>query len=144
MRELKPALWWSAFTGFYKPEVAGIPSPDRVALFLYSARSVILVISAQAAVVAGLLAAGAGSFDALDFAGVLIGFVVAHMISNLSNDYFGFTRGHDTPESPRMRYTVHPLASGVLDRGTLVSGLALLAAIGLAITAAFIVQGLRL
>jgi len=36
------------------------------------------------------------------------------MISNLSNDYFGYKRGHDTPDSPRMRYTVHPLASGVL------------------------------
>ena len=62
------------------------------------------------------------------------------MISNLSNDYFGFTRGHDTPDSPRMRYTVHPLASGMLDSRTLLTGLALLAVIGLGITACFIVE----
>jgi len=133
-------LWWRAFTGFYKPGIETIAQPDRVALFLYSARSVILVISAQAAVIAGLLAADAGRFDARAFLGLLAGFVVAHMISNLSNDYFGFTRGHDTPDSPRMRYTVHPLASGVLDSRTLLTGLALLAAIVLAIMAYFIVE----
>ena len=133
-------LWWGAFTGFYRPAGDGVPRPDRVALFLYSARSVILVISAQAAVIAGLLAADAGRFNTLDFFAVLVGFVVAHMISNLSNDYVGFTRGHDTPDSPRMRYTVHPLASGVLDRRTLVIGLALLAAIGLAIAGYFILH----
>ena len=140
MNTLKPKLWWGALTGFYKPGVKNIPRPDRVALFLYSARSVILVISAQAAIIAGLLAAGAGSFDWVDFVGVLAGFVVAHMISNLSNDYFGFTRGHDTADSPRMRYTVHPLASGLLDRRTLLTGLALLGFIGLCICAFFIVE----
>lgn len=139
MNGLRPKLWWGALTGFYKPGVADIPSPDRVALFLYSARSVILVISAQAAVIAGLMAADVGRFDWRYFIGVLVGFVVAHMISNLSNDYFGFVRGHDKPDSPRIRYTVHPLASGVLDRRTLIGGLALLAVIGLGITGYFIV-----
>jgi 1,4-dihydroxy-2-naphthoate octaprenyltransferase len=62
------------------------------------------------------------------------------MISNLSNDYFGYKRGHDTPDSPRMRYTVHPLASGVLGTRTLATGLAILAAIGIAITVYFIVE----
>jgi 1,4-dihydroxy-2-naphthoate polyprenyltransferase len=140
MNALKPSLWWGAFTGFYKPGVQDIPNLDRVSLFLYSARSVILVISAQAAIIAGLLAVDAGRFDWVNFLGVLVGFVVAHMISNLSNDYFGFTRGHDTPDSPRMRYTVHPLASGMLDSRTLLTGLALLAVIGLGITAYFIVE----
>ena len=59
------------------------------------------------------------------------------MISNLSNDYFGYKRGHDTPDSPRMRYTVHPLAS---DSRTLLTGLAILSAIGLGIMAFFIVE----
>jgi 1,4-dihydroxy-2-naphthoate octaprenyltransferase len=62
------------------------------------------------------------------------------MISNLSNDYFGYKRGHDTPDSPRMRYTVHPLASGVLDARTLLAGLAVVSAIGLSIMAFFIVE----
>jgi len=140
MSTLKPGLWWGAFTGFYRPTAEATAHLDRVSLFLYAARSVILVISAQAAVIAGLLAVGVGRFDWRYFIAVLIGFVVAHMISNLSNDYFGFKHGHDTPESPRMRYTVHPIASGVLDTRTLAAGLLLLAVFGLGITGYFIVE----
>src|SRR5580658_8787618 len=132
-------LWAGAFTGFYRPGVQEVRSLDAVSRFLYAARSVILVISAQAAIIAGLLAAAAGRFAWGSFLGVLIGFLVAHMISNLSNDYVGFRRGHDTPDSPRMRYTVHPLASGVLEKRTLLSGLAILVLIGVAITIYFII-----
>jgi 1,4-dihydroxy-2-naphthoate octaprenyltransferase len=138
MKRSIPGLWLAAFTGFYRPGIEEVRLLDPVSKFLYAARSVILVISAQAAIIAGLLAAADGRFRWLPFLGVLIGFVTAHMISNLSNDYFGFVRGHDRPESPRMRYTVHPLASGVLERKTLVTGLVILALIGLGITAAFI------
>jgi 1,4-dihydroxy-2-naphthoate octaprenyltransferase len=135
----KLALWVGAFAGFYRPGVEEVRHLDAASKFLYSARSVILVISAQAAIIAGLLALGARRFDALSFVLVLAGFVCAHMISNLSNDYFGYKRGHDTPDSPRMRYTVHPLASGVLDTRILLTGLAIVSAIGLAIMAFFIV-----
>lgn len=140
MNKSRLSLWVGAFTGFYRPTGQEVRTLDAVSRFLYSARSVILVISAQAAIIAGLLAAGVGRFQWAGFIGVLSGFVAAHMISNLSNDYFGFKRGHDTPDSPRMRYTVHPLASGVLDRRTLVTGIAVLAVIGIAIMAAFIVE----
>jgi 1,4-dihydroxy-2-naphthoate octaprenyltransferase len=133
-------LWVGAFVGFYRPGVEEVRRLDAVSKFLYSARSVILVISAQAAIIAGLLALAARRFDALAFVLVLAGFVAAHMISNLSNDYFGYRRGHDTPDSPRMRYTVHPLASGVLEARTLLTGLAILAAIGLGIAAFFIAE----
>src|SRR5690348_13654985 len=105
----KPERWLGAFLGFYRPQADEVRALDAVSKFLYAARSVILVISAQAAIIAGLLAAADRQFDALYFVLVLIGFVTAHMISNLSNDYFGYKRGHDTPDSPRMRYTVHPL-----------------------------------
>ncbi len=136
----KPGLWLGAFAGFYRPGAEEVRLLDPVSKFLYSARSVILVISAQAAIIAGLLAVAGGRFDASHFVLVLVGFVAAHMISNLSNDYFGYRRGHDTPDSPRMRYTVHPLASGVLGPRTLTTGLVILAAIGVAITAYFVVE----
>ena len=136
----KLALWVGAFAGFYRPGVEEVRHLDAASKFLYSARSVILVISAQAAIIAGLLALGARRFDPLAFVLVLAGFVSAHMISNLSNDYFGYKRGHDTPDSPRMRYTVHPLASGVLDARTLLAGLAVVSVIGLSIMAFFIVE----
>lgn len=132
-----PRAWLRAFVGFYPPHDSTARKLDPVARFLFSARSVILVISAQAAIVAGLLAAADRRFDALAFLLTLVGFVTAHAISNLSNDYFGYRRGHDRPDSPRMRYTMHPIASGVLDSRTLLAGLAILAAAGLAITLYF-------
>lgn len=130
-------LWLRAFVGFYPPQDESARQLDPVAKFLFSARSVILVISAQAAIIAGLLATTAHRFNALPFVLVLVGFVTAHMISNLSNDYFGHRRGHDTPDSPRMRYTMHPIASGILDSKTLLIGLIILGVIGTAITLYF-------
>src|SRR6266581_1109117 len=138
--ESKPKLWLGAFAGFYRPDAEEVRRLDPVSKFLYSARSVILVISAQAAIIAGLLAAAERRFQWVPFALVLVGFVVAHMVSNLSNDYFGYKRGHDTPDSPRMRYTVHPLASGVLDARILITGLAILAVIGAGVTGFFVVE----
>jgi 1,4-dihydroxy-2-naphthoate octaprenyltransferase len=139
-RQAKPRgirLWLRAFVGFYPPHDESARTLDPVAKFLFSARSVILVISAQAAIIAGLLAATAGRFDLLAFVLVLAGFVTAHAISNLSNDYFGYLRGHDTADSPRMRYTMHPIASGVLDARTLAVGLGILAVIGAVIVVYF-------
>jgi 1,4-dihydroxy-2-naphthoate octaprenyltransferase len=134
----KAALWLGAFVGFYRPSVDEVRHLDPVSKFLYAARSVILVISAQAAVIAALLAATDRQFQWVHFALVLVAFVAVHMISNLSNDYFGHKRGHDTPDSPRMRYTVHPLASGILSARTLATGLGILALIALAIAAYFV------
>jgi len=130
--------WIGAFTGFYRPDANEILTLDPISKFLYAARSVILVISAQAALIAGLLAATERLFDWLAFSLVLLGFVIAHMISNLSNDYFGYKHGHDTPDSPRMRYTVHPLASGTLTPRALVTGIVILMVLGLAIMTYFI------
>lgn len=107
--------WLKAFKGFYNPNDSG-SSQDFVTRFLFSARSIILVISAQAAIIAGLLAYIDGAFNALYFFLVIVGFVAIHAVSNLSNDYFGYTRGHDTADSPRRRYTLHPLADGILSK----------------------------
>lgn len=133
-----PRVWAQAFVGFYRAQDTTARELDPIARFLFSARSVILVISAQAALIAGLLALTARRFDPLSFVLVLIGFLDAHAISNLSNDYFGYRRGHDTPDSPRLRYTVHPLASGMLTPRLLATGLALLGLVGLAIIAYFV------
>lgn len=138
---LNPRLWPRAFVGFYRPQAAAAADLDPVARFLYSARAVILVISAQAAIIAGLLALADRRFDPLAFVLLLLGLLVAHAISNLSNDYFGYRRGHDTPDSPRMRYTLHPRTSG-LDSRALLTGIGALALLGLTITIYFwIVRG---
>jgi 1,4-dihydroxy-2-naphthoate octaprenyltransferase len=135
-----PLAWAGAFTGFYPASAADLGDLDPVARFLYSARSVILVISAQSAVIAGLLAATDRRFETVPFVLVLIGFVVLHAISNLSNDYFGYRRGHDTADSPRRRYTLHPVASGAVSLRFLATGLVLLAAVAVAIGGYFVAR----
>lgn len=133
-----PREWVRAFTGFYPPTAEDMAQLDPVARFLYSARSVILVISFQAALLAGLLALGDRRFDILSFVLVLLGFVILHAISNLSNDYFGARRGHDSADSPRRRYTVHPVLSGAVSTRLLVTGLVILSIAAVSIAAYFI------
>jgi 1,4-dihydroxy-2-naphthoate polyprenyltransferase len=96
------------------------------------------VISAQAAVIAGLLAATDRRFEVVPFILVFLGYVVLHAISNLSNDYFGYKRGHDTEDSPRRRYTLHPVASGAFTMRFLATGLSVLAVVATAIAVYFI------
>ncbi|MDG6940332.1 MAG: prenyltransferase [Nitrososphaerota archaeon] len=124
--------WAVAFGGFYGPGKRG--DLDGVSAWLYSARSAILVISAQSAIIAGILAYTYGTFDAAYFLLVLSGFVILHAASNLTNDYYGYYRGKDTPDSPRMRYTLHPLAGGVTSKKGLQVAICalLLSALGIA------------
>ena len=133
-----PREWARAFTGFYPPLAEDLVDLDPIAKFLYSARSVILVISFQAALIAGLLALADRRLEALPFALLLVAYVVLHAISNLSNDYFGAKRGHDTDDSPRRRYTVHPVLSGAVSSRLLARGLVILVAIAVAIGVYFI------
>jgi 1,4-dihydroxy-2-naphthoate octaprenyltransferase len=134
-----PGAWVGAFTGFYPATASDITGLDPVARFLYAARSVILVISAQAAIIAGLLAATDRRFEVVPFVLVFLGYVVLHGISNLSNDYFGYKRGHDTEDSPRRRYTLHPVASGAFTMRFLATGLAVLAVVAAGIGIYFVV-----
>jgi 1,4-dihydroxy-2-naphthoate octaprenyltransferase len=105
--------WAKAFKGFYDANDP-IARQDFVARLLFSSRSLILVISAQAAAIAGLLAYIDHAFDPLNFILILVAFVAIHAASNLMNDYFGFIKGHDTEDSPRRRYTLHPIADNIL------------------------------
>src|SRR4051794_2909885 len=134
-----PFAWVGAFTGFYPAQAAEFAHLDPVTRFLYSARSVILVISAQAALIAGLLAITDRRFEPVPFLLVLLGYLVLHAVSNLSNDYFGYRRGHDTADSPRRRYPLHPIASGAVTPRLLGTGLAVLGLLALAIAGYFIV-----
>ncbi len=106
--------WYLAFRGFYS--TGDGRNDDFVTRFLFSARSVILVISAQAAIISGLLAYIYSDFRPLNFIILFIGFIDTHALSNLSNDYFGYFRGDDSPDSPRRLYTIHPIADGVITR----------------------------
>jgi 1,4-dihydroxy-2-naphthoate octaprenyltransferase len=133
-----PFAWVGAFTGFYPAQAEEFGHLDPITRFLYAARSVILVISAQSAVMAGLLAATDRRFEVLPFVLVFVGYLVLHAISNLSNDYFGYRRGHDTDDSPRRRYTLHPIASGAVTPRLLGGGLIALGVLAVAIAVYFV------
>jgi 1,4-dihydroxy-2-naphthoate octaprenyltransferase len=133
-----PFAWVGAFTGFYPAQASEFAHLDPVTRFLYASRSVILVISAQAAIIAGLLAVTDRRLGVLPFILLFLAYLVLHAVSNLSNDYFGYRRGHDTEDSPRRRYTLHPIASGAVTPRLLAGGLAVLAVLALAIAGYFI------
>ena len=133
-----PFAWAGAFTGFYPATAADLSGLDPVTRFLYAARAVILVISAQAAIIAGLLTITDRRFELVPFVLLLLGYLVLHAISNLSNDYFGYRRGHDTEDSPRRRYTLHPVASGVFTMRFLGTGLLVLGIVAAGIGGYFI------
>lgn len=134
-----PFAWTGAFTGFYPAQADDFADLDPITRFLYASRSVILVISVQSALAAGLLAATDRRFEVVPFLLVLVGYVILHAVSNLSNDYFGYRRGHDTEDSPRRRYTLHPIASGAVSPRLLRNGLILLVAAAAAIGVYFVV-----
>jgi 1,4-dihydroxy-2-naphthoate octaprenyltransferase len=125
-------VWVKAFKGFYDKNDP-IAQHDLVARLLFSARTLILVISAQAAAIAGLLAYIDHALNPFYFALILIAFVTIHAASNLLNDYFGFYRGHDTEDSPRRRYTLHPLADNILTKRQTVSAILLLVGVNVVI-----------
>jgi 1,4-dihydroxy-2-naphthoate octaprenyltransferase len=133
-----PFAWVGAFTGFYPAEASEFADLDPITRFLYASRSVILVISAQSAVIAGLLALTDRRLAVVPFVLLLVGYLVLHAISNLSNDYFGYRRGHDTADSPRRRYTLHPIASGAVTPRLLAGGLLVLGVLAVAIAGYFI------
>lgn len=132
-------LWFDALRGFYRRQLP-IEQLDGVSRWLYAGRFLILVISAQAALIAALLAAPSGRMNPWFFLPLIAGYLVAHAISNFSNDYFGFIRGHDTSDSPRVTYTIHPLAHGVLTKRALATGLLTLCFLGIAIDVFFVVE----
>jgi len=79
------AAWAKAFKGFYDTNDPAAKQ-DLVARLLFSARSLIAVISAQAAAIAGLLAYTDHAFDLLNFVLVLVAFVAVHAASNLMKE----------------------------------------------------------
>jgi 1,4-dihydroxy-2-naphthoate octaprenyltransferase len=79
---------------------------------------------------AGILAYGSGSFNVLLFLGTMVGLMLAHLASNMANDYFDVKHGVDKVESPTSQYRPHPLLTGEIPRGsfkTVVIGMYVLA-----------------
>ena len=66
---------------------------------------------------AGIMAYSFGSFDPFLFALTMIGLIIAHTASNMTNDWYDVKNGVDE-NAPTAKYRPHPLLFGEVDRGT--------------------------
>jgi 1,4-dihydroxy-2-naphthoate octaprenyltransferase len=67
---------------------------------------------------AGILAFGSGSFNVVLFLATMVGLMLAHLASNMANDYFDVKHGVDKADSPTSQYRPHPLLTGEIPKGS--------------------------
>ena len=66
---------------------------------------------------AGVMAYSFGSFDPFLFTLTMIGLIIAHTASNMTNDWYDVKNGVDE-NAPTAEYRPHPLLFGQVDKGT--------------------------
>ncbi len=120
-----------------------VHSLDSVSRWLIATRSVVFVMTVNAAIVAALLYvlyAGFSFSFLLPLLLVVLGLVLAHATSNLFNDYWDAKHGIDTSTDYfRPAYMPHPLLSGMITpRGLFSLGLAQIA--GMAAIAIYLTE----
>jgi 1,4-dihydroxy-2-naphthoate octaprenyltransferase len=76
-----------------------------------------LVMTFVATCLAGIMAYSFGSFDPFLFALTMIGLIIAHTASNMTNDWYDVKNGVDE-NAPTAKYRPHPLLFGQVNRGT--------------------------
>lgn len=77
-----------------------------------------LVMTFVSVSLAGILAFGNGSFSPALFLMTMVGLMLAHLASNMANDYFDVKHGVDHKDSPTSQYRSHPLLSGSINKGS--------------------------
>ena len=127
---------------------------DVVSRWLLITRASVFPMTITSAAIGGLLAAGApGDKSWGAFALAFLGLVVAHAANNMINDYFDLEGGVDTEDYVRGQYAPHPVLSGLISKGGLLTAIAVANLVDLAIlvkltqwcgweTAAFALLGL--
>lgn len=126
------AMWGRALRVIPRIDKEAWDRLDLVSRWLIATRSAVLVMTFTSAAFAGLLAVKAGKFDALLFALVTLGLLLAHATNNLVNDLTDHWKGVDRDNYFRTQYGPQPLESGLLTTRQLlgyiaVTGLAALA-----------------
>ncbi len=100
-----PKLWLQALYTIPRVDPAEV---DPISRWLILGRVSVVIMSLISAIIGGLLTIRDGHFDPWLLALVAIGLVLAHIGSNLVNDFWDFQHGIDTPDSPRATYGPHP------------------------------------
>jgi len=115
---------------------------DPVTRWLVVTRAGVLPMTLTSGLIAVLLA-GAAADARVDWANValaVVGIVVAHLANNLMNDLADTQAGTDTADYPRALYAPHPILSGLVTKGQLVTGILLCQLVDLAIMITLIVR----
>jgi 1,4-dihydroxy-2-naphthoate octaprenyltransferase len=109
---------------------------DGVSRWLLITRASVFPMTLTSALVGGLLAlAGPTPVTLywLFFAEALVGLLLAHAANNMINDYFDLAGGVDSDDYVRGQYAPHPILSGLISKGGLVTAIALVNLVDLAI-----------
>lgn len=108
---------------------------DAVSRWLLITRASVFSMTLTAALIGGLLAAGADEFHWAAFALSTIGLVLAHAANNMINDYFDLETGVDTEDYVRAQYAPHPVLSGLISKRGLLAAIGAVNALDAAILA---------
>ena len=107
-------LWAAALNGMPGVTTEQWAQLDPVARWLLACRASVLFMTLTAAMLGGLLAWRAGSFDLLFWLTCATGLLFAHASNNLLNDYTDSRRGIDRGNYYRNQYGVHVLEDGLM------------------------------
>ena len=100
-----------------------------------------MIMSAQPALIAALLALGSGSFQLLEFVLVLLGSVVAYTLFRAEEEVFSDVDGYVLPDYRDRRSTIPAPASGALESRVLLTTVAILCLIGGCLALYFLMGG---
>ena len=103
-------LWYS----FRKCRTPERGEPGRLATIIAASRLCVIPMTFYSVTIGALLAWLEGRWSTPVYLAVLAGFVLAHLLDNLVNDYFDYRRGLDDPGYFRRLYGPHPFIDGLL------------------------------
>ncbi len=102
---------WYSFRRCRTPEES---EPGRLATIIAASRLCVIPMTFYAVSIGALLAWLEGSWNTLVYLSVLAGFILAHLLDNLVNDYYDYKRGLDDPGYFRRLYGPHPFIDRLL------------------------------
>jgi 1,4-dihydroxy-2-naphthoate octaprenyltransferase len=129
---MNTAMWGKAIRVIPRVDKQEWDSLDVVSRWLIATRSAVLVMTFNAAAIAGLLAARDGRFDFVPWLMVTLGLLLAHATNNLLNDLTDHAKGVDKDNYFRAQYGPQPLEHGLLTRGQMLAYIAVTGGLALA------------
>ncbi len=110
-------------------------TPDPVSRWLLITRASVFPMTFFSAAIGGLLAVPSGRASLGLWALCVLGLLLAHAANNMINDYFDLASGVDTPDYARAQYAPHPILSGLISKRGLLTAVAVVNVLDVAIGA---------